>query len=170
MSKKWILLTGMLSLGSYGTSQAHPLDSPDIVYIDGLPCNSFCQDYMVWSRGASSRRAAESAQQDRHSSAEPARRSATRAVRRKAIVHAAKSAPATPVIAVGRIVPAARETPPAGSIAVQTPEGLRPAPKQPRPPGQREWQSYIPPPKLLRLPSLDRYKSKCQQPWRLRNE
>src|SRR5450432_3870032 len=50
MSKKWILLTSVLSLGSLGTSQAHPLDSPDIVYIDGLPCNSACQSYMAWSR------------------------------------------------------------------------------------------------------------------------
>jgi hypothetical protein len=50
MSKKWILLTSVLSLGSAGTSQAHPLDSPDIVYIDGLPCNSACQSYMAWFR------------------------------------------------------------------------------------------------------------------------
>ena len=50
MSKKSILLTCTLSLGSVGTSQAHPLDSPDIVYIDGLPCNSACQSYMAWSR------------------------------------------------------------------------------------------------------------------------
>src|SRR4029077_20291502 len=50
MSKKSILLTCTLSLGSIGTSQAHPLDSPDIVYIDGLPCNSACQSYMAWSR------------------------------------------------------------------------------------------------------------------------
>src|SRR5450755_4665318 len=54
MSKKWILLTSVLSLGSLGTSQAHPLDSPDIVYIDGLPCNSACQSYMAWSRQTSS--------------------------------------------------------------------------------------------------------------------
>jgi hypothetical protein len=38
MSKSWMMLTCMLSLGSVGTSQAHPLDSPDIVYIDGMPC------------------------------------------------------------------------------------------------------------------------------------
>jgi TRAP-type uncharacterized transport system substrate-binding protein len=44
----------VLSLGSVGTSQAHPLDSPDIVYIDGLPCNSACQSYMAWSRQTSS--------------------------------------------------------------------------------------------------------------------
>jgi hypothetical protein len=50
MSKKWILLTSVLSLGFAGTSQAHPLDSPDIVYIDGVPCNSACQSYMAWSR------------------------------------------------------------------------------------------------------------------------
>src|SRR6266849_5892628 len=50
MSKKWILLTCVLSLGSVGTSHAHPLDPPDIVYIDGLPCNSACQSYMAWSR------------------------------------------------------------------------------------------------------------------------
>lgn len=50
MSKKWILLTSVLSLGSAGISQAHPLDSPDIVYIDGLACNSACQSYMAWSR------------------------------------------------------------------------------------------------------------------------
>jgi hypothetical protein len=29
MSKKWILLTSVLSLSSVGTSQAHPLDSPE---------------------------------------------------------------------------------------------------------------------------------------------
>jgi hypothetical protein len=50
MSKKSILLTCTLSLGSFGTSQAHPLDSPDIVYVDGLPCNGACQSYMAWSR------------------------------------------------------------------------------------------------------------------------
>jgi hypothetical protein len=50
MSKKWIFLTCVLSLGSIGTSQAHPLDSPDIVYIGGEPCNRACQSYMAWSR------------------------------------------------------------------------------------------------------------------------
>jgi len=54
MSKSWMMLTCMLSLGSVGTSQAHPLDSPDIVYIDGLPCNSACQSYMAWSRQTAS--------------------------------------------------------------------------------------------------------------------
>ncbi len=50
MSKKWIFLTSVLSLGSAGTLQAHPLDSPDIVYIDGVACNRACQSYMAWSR------------------------------------------------------------------------------------------------------------------------
>jgi hypothetical protein len=51
MPKKLIIcLTCALSLGFYGSSGAHPLDSPDIVYIDGLPCNSACQSYMEWSR------------------------------------------------------------------------------------------------------------------------
>ena len=54
MRKKWVLLTSMLFLGSVRTSEAAPLDSPDIVYIDGLPCNSLCQSYMAWSRKASS--------------------------------------------------------------------------------------------------------------------
>ena len=122
MSKKWILLTCMLSLGSFGTSQAHPLDLPDIVYIDGLPCNRLCQDYTAWSRSASSPGAPVSVQREQRTSAEPVQRSATRAVRRKTIVHTAKSAPATPVIAATQIEPAARETPPAGSAAVQAPE------------------------------------------------
>jgi len=50
MLKKWIFLTCVLSLGSIEPSQAHPLDSPDIVYIDGVACNRACQSYMAWSR------------------------------------------------------------------------------------------------------------------------
>ncbi len=56
MSKKWILLTVILFLCSSGTLQANPLDSPDIVYIDGVPCNSACQSYMAWSAQALSAR------------------------------------------------------------------------------------------------------------------
>lgn len=48
MSKNWIMLAGLLVLGPVGT-QAHPLDAPDIVYIDGQPCNSACQNYLAWS-------------------------------------------------------------------------------------------------------------------------
>ena len=50
MSMNWMMLTGLLFLGSVGASQAHPLDTPDVVYIDGLPCNSACQSYMAWTR------------------------------------------------------------------------------------------------------------------------
>ena len=50
MSRKWTLLTLIFFLGSSGTLQANPLDSPGVVYIDGLPCNRACQSYMAWSR------------------------------------------------------------------------------------------------------------------------
>jgi hypothetical protein len=52
MSRKWTLPILILSLCSSGVLQANPLDSPDIVYIDGLPCNSACQSYMGWSARA----------------------------------------------------------------------------------------------------------------------
>jgi len=118
MSKKRILLTCLLSLGSYGTSQAHPLDSPDVVYIDGLPCNRFCQDYMAWSRSASLPAKTVSAQPEQRTSAKPPQRSATREARR-----AAKSAPATPILAARQIEPTATQTPRAGDTAVQAPDG-----------------------------------------------
>src|SRR5260370_32629465 len=54
MMRKWVLLSCVLFLGSAGNSEAAPLDSPDIVYVDGLPCNSLCQSYMAWSRQSSS--------------------------------------------------------------------------------------------------------------------
>ena len=50
MLKKWVFVTSLFSLASAGALQAHPMVSPDIVYIDGLPCNSACQSYMAWSR------------------------------------------------------------------------------------------------------------------------
>ncbi|KRQ89412.1 hypothetical protein [Bradyrhizobium valentinum] len=56
MSKQRILLTLILSLGSSAALQASPLDSPGVVYIDGLPCNSACQSYMAWSDQALSAR------------------------------------------------------------------------------------------------------------------
>jgi hypothetical protein len=56
MSRKWTLPILMLLLGSSGTLQANPLDSPGIVYIDGLPCNSACQSYMAASARALSAR------------------------------------------------------------------------------------------------------------------
>jgi len=56
MSRKWTLPTLMLLLCSSGALQANPLDSPGIVYIDGLPCNSACQSYMAASARALSAR------------------------------------------------------------------------------------------------------------------
>ena len=57
MSRNWTLLPLILLLGSTGTLQAEPLDSPDVVYIDGQPCNRACQSYMDWSyRALSARR------------------------------------------------------------------------------------------------------------------
>ena len=50
MSKNLTAIIFVVFLNCGGVSQAHPLDSPDIVYIDGLPCNAACQSYMKWSR------------------------------------------------------------------------------------------------------------------------
>jgi len=50
MQKTSVMLIAMLFFGAGGISQASPLDPPDIVYIDGQPCNSACQSYMAWSR------------------------------------------------------------------------------------------------------------------------
>ena len=111
MSKNWMMLTGLLFLGSVGTSQAHPLDSPDIVYIDGLPCNSACQSYMAWSRQQTSSMAQQSAP------VKPARRSSYSAVRHATAVHRESSKPAVHVRVAKQAVP----LPPA-KIA-----GLRPA-------------------------------------------
>src|SRR5450432_924345 len=55
-----------------GTSQAHPLDGPDIVYIDGQPCNSLCQSYMTWSGKVSSRSARYTSMEPRNQPPEPA--------------------------------------------------------------------------------------------------
>jgi len=56
MSRNWTLLPLILFLGSAGTLQAQPLDSPDVVYIDGQPCSRACQAYMNWSNRAQSAR------------------------------------------------------------------------------------------------------------------
>jgi hypothetical protein len=50
LQKTFVILTSALSFGAVGVSKASPPDSPDVVYIDGQPCNSACQSYMAWSR------------------------------------------------------------------------------------------------------------------------
>jgi len=51
------MLIGMLLLGSVGPSAAGPRNSPDVVYINGSPCNRFCQFYMARSRAHTDRAA-----------------------------------------------------------------------------------------------------------------
>jgi TRAP-type uncharacterized transport system substrate-binding protein len=50
MQKISVILGCALFFGTFANSKASSLDSPDIVYIDGQPCNSACQSYMAWSR------------------------------------------------------------------------------------------------------------------------
>jgi hypothetical protein len=53
MLRNCVLFTSVLVLGFIQASQAQPLASPDVAYVDGLPCNSLCLSYMAWSRGMS---------------------------------------------------------------------------------------------------------------------
>jgi len=87
MSKRWMMLTCILLVGFAGPSQAHPLDSPDIVYIDGLPCNSLCQSYMAWSHAASSKSA-------QSATAQPAKRPTNAMARRASRLSGESSKPA----------------------------------------------------------------------------
>jgi hypothetical protein len=50
MLRKCVILTSVLVLGFAGASNAESPDSPGMVYIDGLPCNSLCLSYLAWSR------------------------------------------------------------------------------------------------------------------------
>ena len=72
------MLTCILFLGSIGASQATPLDSPDIVYVDGLPCNRACQSYMAWYRQVTMSRQRVSAQPEPLQLVEPPRAEAQR--------------------------------------------------------------------------------------------
>jgi TRAP-type uncharacterized transport system substrate-binding protein len=113
MSKSWMMLTCVLSLGSVGTSQAHPLDPPDIVYIDGLPCNRACQSYMAWSRQTSSTM-----------SGQPARtqlpqRSANAVVHHATGVRGSRLKPASRARIANQVVPIPREMPRAKAATLQ---------------------------------------------------
>jgi hypothetical protein len=45
-----VIYFALVLLDSSSRAEAHPLDSPGTVYIDGVPCNIPCQAYMAWSR------------------------------------------------------------------------------------------------------------------------
>jgi hypothetical protein len=55
MLKTSAFLSCFLFIAATGTSKAEPPNSPDAVYVDGLPCNQACQSYMAWSRSVSGR-------------------------------------------------------------------------------------------------------------------
>jgi hypothetical protein len=82
MLTRWTVLSCMLFLGLAGISQAHPLDSPNIVYIDRQPCNSLCQSFIAWSREVSSRSARYAPAESRYQPPEPARLSPNAVVHR----------------------------------------------------------------------------------------
>jgi hypothetical protein len=117
MPKNWTMLTGLLLLGSVATSQAQPLDSPDTVYFDGLPCNSLCQSYMAWSWQHSSTTVAQPM------SAPPKRPSDTE-VRRPTAAHRESSRPAAHDRAAKQAMPLpaerSAELQPADGAAVET--------------------------------------------------
>ena len=112
MSKKWMLLASVLSLGSAGTSQAHPLDSRDVVYIDGLPCNRACQSYMAWSRQTLS-------MSGRPVSGQFRQRSANAGVHRATALAGERLNPAAPARIATQAVPIPRERPQARVAALQ---------------------------------------------------
>jgi hypothetical protein len=122
MSKNWRMLTGLLFLGSVGTLQAHPLDLPDLVYIDGLPCNRACQSYMAWSRQKNSsvaeQPATEQSSPEQSAPEKTARRSSSSAVHPATTMHRASSKPAARARTAKQAVP----TPPA-KIAEPQPAG-----------------------------------------------
>ncbi len=129
MSRNWMMLTGLLILGPIGTSQAHPLDSPDIVYIDGLPCNRACQSYMDWSWRQSSTMVAQP------TPAQPTRRSSYGEVRRPSAMRRESSKAAAHVPAAKQAMsprPAnTAELHPAGKAAVASepaPANVAPSP------------------------------------------
>jgi hypothetical protein len=104
MSRNCVMLIGVLLTGTAEMSQASPLDAPDIVYVDGLPCNSLCQSYMVWSREATSPRA------ERMTST-PAPLPPRAAGRHMAVTSAARAKPAARANIAKQIVPTPGERP-----------------------------------------------------------
>ena len=112
MPKRWMMVTCILLLGSAGPSEANPLDSPDIVYIDGLPCNSLCQSYMAWSRAASSK-------STQSVPAQPAKRSTNALAHRATGLPGESSKPATRARIAKQATPNPNKIPEAKSADLQ---------------------------------------------------
>jgi hypothetical protein len=130
MSNKWMLLHPLLLLGCADISQAHPLDGPDIVYIDGLPCNSACQSYMAWSR--------QKLTAGQPAPARDMRRLSETTVRHATRPHHASLTPAAPLARVAKqpapspATPAPVASTPAAKIATLQPaDHAAPAPSEP---------------------------------------
>jgi hypothetical protein len=87
LSRHFVLI-GALSLGSFAGAQAHPLDSPETIYIDGVPCNGACQSYMTWSRKT---------REDNSGAAHTPAHSEDRKLRRAGIASAAATRRVTPL-------------------------------------------------------------------------
>jgi len=114
MSKRIMILGCLLFLGSVGTSQATPLDSPDVVYVDGLPCNRFCQSYLAWSQNRSSGpREQPAVPHEQPASAEPAQLPPKRAAHRATATRQERSKPAAQVRVTKQAAPASIKMPPA---------------------------------------------------------
>jgi hypothetical protein len=166
MSKNWILLAGLLVLASMGTSRAHPLDSPDIVYIDGQPCNTACQNYLAWTRRRTTPVVQHSAPVEVESlqlvpektTPRPTRSTARRAVppprqaarpaaaRQAASPSSAKIARPQPELAAAKSEPAARPEPAAAPKVVETPPVPEAAAAAPPPaPATEEAKAAAPP-------------------------
>jgi hypothetical protein len=139
MLRKCVILTSVLVLGSAGASNAEPLDSASMVYIDGLPCNSLCLSYLAWSRDLLSSGPAEGAPLN---IVPPTAR-----IRREGSKHAAaqaRAAKAKPVAAKSNQAAQAKITglsPAGNAVAVQAGEA-KPAPKS----------SEVPQAKVAELP------------------
>jgi hypothetical protein len=109
LSRHFVLM-GVLSLGSFVSAQAHPLDSPDIVYIDGVPCNSACQSYMAWSHKT----------RERNSVPAPAiTQSANHKVGRTKVTSVAAPKRLVPMPPMKEVVPVPREAPRAQTAELQ---------------------------------------------------
>ncbi|HWX58867.1 hypothetical protein [Bradyrhizobium sp.] len=78
--KRCVMFTVMVCLSFTTASRALPPDQPDIVTIDGSPCNRPCQAYMEWSRRLLNRSARDSADS-------PSQVTAPAAARPKPAVH-----------------------------------------------------------------------------------